>query len=89
MALGERAAAVGWLVVRQGMVVALLGIGVGLAGALGLARGLRAWLFDVAPSDPLVVLLSGALVLALTVAASWIPSRRAAAINPTITLRGE
>ena len=89
MALGERAAAVGWLVVRQGMVVAMLGIGVGLVGALGLARTLRAWLFDVAPSDPMVVVLSGALVLALTVAASWIPSRRAAAINPAITLRGE
>ena len=89
MALGERTAAVGWLVVRQGMVVATIGIGVGLAGVLVLARALRAWLFDVAPSDPLVVLLSGALVLALTVAASWIPSRRAAAINPAITLRGE
>jgi putative ABC transport system permease protein len=89
MALGERAAAVGWLVVRQGMLVAMLGIGVGLGGALGLARGLREWLIDVAPSDPLVLLLSGALVLALTVAASWIPSRRAAAINPAITLRGE
>ncbi|HEY6359210.1 MAG TPA: FtsX-like permease family protein, partial [Vicinamibacterales bacterium] len=89
MALGERTAAVGWLVVRQGLVVAMLGIGGGLAGALGLARALHAWLFDVAPSDPLVVLLSGALVLTLTVAASWIPSRRAAAVNPAITLRGE
>ena len=89
MALGERAAAVGWLVVRQGLVVAMFGIGVGLAGALGLARELRAWLFGVTPSDPLVVLVSAALVLALTVAASWIPSRRAAAVNPAVTLKGE
>jgi putative ABC transport system permease protein len=89
MALGERAAAVGWLIVRQGMVVALLGIAVGVGGALELASELRAWLFDVTPSDPPVVVLSGALVLALTVAASWIPSRRAAAINPTIALRGD
>jgi ABC-type antimicrobial peptide transport system permease subunit len=89
MALGERPAAVRRLVVQQGITVTTLGIGVGLAGALGLARALRAWLFDVAPSDPLVVLSSAALVLALAVAASWIPSRRAAAVNPALTLRGE
>jgi len=89
MALGERPAAVRRLVVRQGITVTLLGIGVGLAGALGLARALRAWLFDVAPSDPLVVLPSAAFVLALAVAASWIPSRRAAAVNPALTLKGE
>jgi hypothetical protein len=89
IALGERPAAVRRLVVRQGLAVTAIGIGVGLAGALGLARALRAWLFDVAPSDPTVVLVSTALVLTLAIAASWIPSRRAAAVNPALTLRGE
>ncbi len=89
MALGERAAAVGWLVVRQGVAVAMLGVGVGLAGAIGIARALTAWLFDVAPSDPLVLALAAGLVLALATAASWIPSRRATAVNPAVTLRGE
>jgi putative ABC transport system permease protein len=89
MALGERPASVALTITRQGLSVAVLGVAAGIAGAIGLARLLGALLFDVAPSDPLVVALSAALVLALAAAAGWVPSRRAAAVDPALALRGE
>jgi putative ABC transport system permease protein len=89
IALGERPAAIGLIVARHGVSVATIGVAVGVAGAIALARALGTLLFDVAPFDPLVLLLSVALVLALAAAASWIPSRRAASVDPSIALRGE
>ncbi len=89
IALGDRPAAVGLIVARQGVAVATLGVAVGLAGAVVLDRYLGAWLFDVAPADPLVFALSGLLMLLLAAAASWIPARRAAAIDPALALRSE
>jgi predicted permease len=89
IALGDRPAAVGLTVARQGVAVATLGMAVGLAGAIALARYLGALLFDVAPADPLVFALSGALLLVLAAAASFIPARRAAIVDPALALRGE
>ncbi|MGE5243743.1 MAG: ABC transporter permease [Betaproteobacteria bacterium] len=89
IALGERAARVGWLVARQGVAVAIPGVAIGLAGAIALARFLGALLFQVAPSDPLVFAASAVLVLAIAAAASWIPSRRAAMVDPVLALKAE
>jgi putative ABC transport system permease protein len=89
IALGDRPAAVGLIVARQGVAAATLGVAVGLAGAVALARYLGALLFDVAPADPLVFGLSGALMLVLAAAASFIPARRAATVDPALALRAE
>ncbi len=89
LALGEQPASVGLTVARQGILVAAVGVGLGLAGAIGLARVLAGLLFDVRPSDPLVIGLSTALVLGLAAAASWIPSRRAATVDPALVLKAE
>ena len=89
MALGDRPAAVGLIVARQGVAVATAGVAAGLAGAVVLARYLGPLLFDVAPADPVVFVLSGLLMLLLAAAASWIPARRAAAVDPALALRGE
>lgn len=89
IALGERPAAIGLIVARQGVSVATIGVAAGVAGAIALARALGRLLFDVAPFDPPVIVLSAALVLALAASASWIPSRRAASVDPSIALRGE
>jgi putative ABC transport system permease protein len=89
IALGERPSSVGFAIARQGVSVAVFGVAAGAAGAVGLARALGTLLFDVAPSDPLVLLLSAAFVLTLAALASWFPGRRAAAVDPAIALRAE
>jgi putative ABC transport system permease protein len=89
IALGGAPASVGWIVARQGIIVAAIGVGCGLAGAFGLARVLGSLLFRVTPTDPAVFAVSALLVFALAAAASWIPGRRAAAIDPALVLRGD
>jgi len=77
------------LVIRQGLVVALSGTGLGLAGALILTRFMRALLFGVRPTDPLTF---GAIAVVLTcvaLAACSVPARRAARIDPIVSLRAE
>jgi len=77
------------LVVRQGMTVAAIGMLIGLGGAVLSTRGLETLLFGVSRLDP--VTYAGVIVLLLGVAAlaCWIPARRAAAVDPIITLRAE
>jgi predicted permease len=77
------------MVLRQGLLVATLGIAVGLAGAAALTRFLAALLFEVSPTDPGVLALSAALLLLVAVAASWLPARRAAVVDVATTLRTE
>jgi ABC-type antimicrobial peptide transport system permease subunit len=89
MALGATPGGIVALVVRQGAGVALLGLGLGLAGALLLTGFMRGLLFGVSARDPLTfgaiaVLLSSAAVLA-----SYVPARRAARVDPTASLRSE
>jgi ABC-type antimicrobial peptide transport system permease subunit len=61
----------------------------GLAGAAAASNVLRSFLFHVSPFDPAVMAVAAMAVLALTVAASVIPARRAAAVDPMQALRGE
>jgi putative ABC transport system permease protein len=76
-------------VIREGIILALAGIGIGLAGAVAAARALSAFLFGVGATDPLT--FSGVALLMLLVAAvaSYIPSRRALRIDPVLALRAE
>jgi putative ABC transport system permease protein len=89
MALGAQQSDVLSLVVRQGMRLALLGVGIGLVAALALSRVLRTLLFEVTPTDPLT--FAGVALLLITVAmlASWLPARRAAKVDPMEALRCE
>lgn len=89
MALGERSLHVGLSVARQGVFVAALGVMGGLAGAAALARALGTLLFDVKPTDPAVLTLSATFILALAGAASFVPGRRAASVDPAVALRAE
>jgi len=87
MALGARGSDILGLMVRQGMRVVALGLGVGLALAFALTRLVANMLFGISPTDPLSFGLT-ALVLALAaLVANLIPARRAAAVDPTVTLR--
>jgi predicted permease len=89
IALGEQPLHVGLTVAKQGLAVAALGVIGGIVAVAGLARTLGTLLFDVAPSDPLILTLSTVFVLALAGAASFVPGRRAASIAPAPALRAE
>jgi putative ABC transport system permease protein len=87
MALGAQPKAVMGLVIRQGLKLALAGAGLGLIGATLLSRLLTKLLYEVAPSDPLTFGISVVLLIAVAGLACWIPSRRAARIDPILALR--
>jgi putative ABC transport system permease protein len=89
MALGARPANVMRLVLGQGMRVVLIGAGIGLFGALALARVLRNLLFEVAPTDPATFACVTVLLSAVALLACYIPARRAARIDPMVALRQE
>ena len=89
MALGARPRDVAWPVVRGALLMAMIGVVSGGAGALALVRLIRSQLYGVAPHDPATLLGSALLLLTVAVLAAWIPARRAAGINPMAALRCE
>jgi len=89
IALGAEPRAIRWMVLRQGVTLAIVGIAIGLAGAVVLTRFLASLLFEVSPTDSSVFVSSAAFLLAVAAGASWLPARRAAGVDPAITLRLE
>ena len=89
MALGAQRRDVLGLVVCQGMRLALLGVGIGLAAALALSRVLQTLLFDVKPTDPLTFTAVSLALIAVALLACWLPARRAAKVDPIEALRCE
>jgi putative ABC transport system permease protein len=86
MALGARAADVQKMVIGHGVKLAVVGLAIGLAGALAITRLMTALLFEVRAADPTIYVGIAALLTFVAVAASWIPSRRAASLDPTKAL---
>jgi len=89
MALGARPADLLWLVLSEGGRLGLAGVAAGVAGALALTRLLGGLLFGVTPTDPATFAGGAALVLAITLAASWFPARHAMGADPVAALRQE
>jgi putative ABC transport system permease protein len=89
MALGAEQRDVLRLVVGQGMVPALVGLGIGIAGAIGLTRFMSTLLFRVSVTDPMTFSVIGLLLLLVAVAACYLPARRAARVDPMLALRCE
>lgn len=89
MALGAQHRDVLRLVMEDGLKLGLLGIGLGLAGAIALTRVMVSLLFEVNPTDPLTLIGVALLLAAIATLACYIPARRALSIHPMTALRRE
>lgn len=87
MAIGANQKDVSRMVVRQGMTLTAAGLAVGLAGAVGLSRLITSQLFGVQPTDPATLASVLTLMVAVAVAAGYLPARRAARVDPMVVLR--
>jgi putative ABC transport system permease protein len=89
MALGAERSDVLSMVVVQGLKLALIGVAIGIAGALALARLLSSLLYGVKPTDPLTFVAVSLILIAVAALACYIPARRAAKVDPMVALRYE
>ena len=89
IALGARRASVLWMIVRQGVMLTLVGLAAGMAGALILTRSIGSWLYDVTPTDLATFLSISVVFVSTAVLAAYVPARRAARVDPMIALRDE
>ena len=89
MALGAGRVSVVALILRQGILLTTVGIGLGVGGALALTRTLESLLFGITPSDTATFVAVSALLAAVALTASYLPARKASEANPMETLRAE
>lgn len=89
LAVGASPGAVLRMVLRESVTLTAIGVAIGIPIGIMASRGLRALLFGVSESDPLVALAITVLFLVLTVAAAFIPARHAARLDPLAALRAE
>jgi putative ABC transport system permease protein len=87
MALGARSGDVVRLMIVQGLVPALVGLALGLAGALAATRLMSSLLFGVSATDPATLGLVSAMVAGVAALACWVPARRATKVDPMVALR--
>jgi ABC-type antimicrobial peptide transport system permease subunit len=89
LALGAQPGELKRMFVRHGFVLAGIGVAAGLGAATGLSRLMSSLLYGISPLDPITYLAAPALLAAATVLASYLPARRAAAVDPVDALRAE
>lgn len=89
MALGSTHSAVRWMVVRQGSVLAGVGVVIGLLAAMGVSRVLDSLLFGIQPTDLSTFLGMSGVMIAVALIASYVPARRASSVDPVRSLAAD
>jgi putative ABC transport system permease protein len=89
IALGAQPSAILRMILGQGLLLAALGVGLGIAGALSLKGLMKSLLFGVTPADPATFAAVGIVLVGAAIVASYLPARRAASIDPIDSLRME
>jgi ABC-type antimicrobial peptide transport system permease subunit len=89
MALGAERADVLWMILRSSLPLILVGVGLGLCGALAITRVLQSFLYEVKPTDLATFAVVCVLLAAVALLACYIPARRATKVDPMVALRYE
>jgi ABC-type antimicrobial peptide transport system permease subunit len=89
VALGAKQSNVLWLVLRQGMTLVALGIGLGCLASVGVSHVLSGFLYGLSPLDPFTFAAVGVLFTAVAVVAIYAPARRAMKVDPMVALKYE
>ena len=89
MALGARAANVLWLVLREALLLVLIGLVVGVVASLAVTKTAASLLYELKPNDPLTIALATLLLAGVAAVAGYLPARRAARVDPMVALRDE
>jgi ABC-type antimicrobial peptide transport system permease subunit len=89
IALGARRVDIAWLALCEVLLLTLIGVFVGLTASLAMTRLITSLLFGLEPTDPVAMSSAVVLMLAVAVAAGYLPARRASRVNPLIALRHE
>jgi len=89
MALGAQPNDIARLVIGEGLRVGLAGVAAGVVSALILTRAMRNLLYGVTASDPLTFMVVSGVLVGITLGACYLPARRAARVDPIVTLRDE
>jgi predicted permease len=89
LALGAQSHTLLWLILRESLLLLVIGLAVGIPVALSSTRILKSLLFELSPLDPMAIAIAIGAVACMTIAAAWLPARRATRINPTQALRAE
>jgi ABC-type antimicrobial peptide transport system permease subunit len=87
--LGAQRGDVFKLVIGQGLVLALIGVLLGAAGAFGVTRVIVGLLYNVSPTDSATFIVVSVLVTTVALLACWLPARRATKVDPLVALRYE
>jgi predicted permease len=89
MALGARRASVVWMILRECLLLAAIGVVIGIPVTLLSARFIAGYLFGLAPADPPALLLATLILLTVALLAGYLPARRASSLDAAIALRSE
>ena len=89
MALGARGVSVLWLVLREALVLVVIGLVVGLIASRTLTKTAASLLYELKPNDPLTIVLATLLLAAVALLAGYLPARRASRVDPMVALRDE
>lgn len=89
LALGARSGMLLWMILRESILLLVLGLAIGIPVSLGSTRILKSLLFELSPLDPMAISTAIVAVVVMTIAAAWLPARRATRIDPMQALRTE